>query len=141
MWGQPNHREVLYLLQSQQQDWPIDVALEVLAPGVASIEQDRLLGWVLHIAAYDPGDAPVDRATGNLDGSHRRPCFVRLQVSVPDRHRRGNSGQGSRGLDRPRAAVSFPASRRAAASLGQSAIPVRPHRRATDVASTSVDRR
>lgn len=85
MGGQPNHREVLYLLQSQQQDWPTDVASKVLAPGVASIEQDRLLGWVLHFAAYDPGDAPVDRATGNLDGSYRRPYFVRLQVSVPDR--------------------------------------------------------
>ncbi len=83
VWGQPDHPEVNYLLQSQQSAWPNDVAAQVLAEGVGSIVKDDLLGWFLYFAALDPSDAPVDPKTGKYDTSHRRPYFLRLQVKIP----------------------------------------------------------
>lgn len=72
VWGQPDHLEVLYLLQAQLSSWPNDVASQVLAPGVPSIVQDSTSGaWYLFFAAYDPTDAPLINAT-DYDPSHRQ---------------------------------------------------------------------
>ncbi len=84
VWGQPNHPEVNYLLQSQKSAWPNDVAAQVLAEGVGSIVKDDCLGWILYFAGLDPSDAPVDPSTGKYDTSHRRPYFLPLQVRIPD---------------------------------------------------------
>jgi hypothetical protein len=81
-WGQPNHAEVQYLLQSQVAQWPNYVAGQVLAPGVPSIVSDTAGHTVLYFAGYAPSDAPVTSA-GNYIGSYRRPFYVGLQVRIP----------------------------------------------------------
>ena len=83
VWGQPGHFEPLYLLQSQQPNWPNDVAAEVVAPGVPSIVADRDGGWILYFAGFAPSDAIADPTTGNFDAALRRPYFLRLRVDVP----------------------------------------------------------
>ena len=83
VWGQPNHSEVEYLLQAQESDWPHDVAMQVLAPGVPSIVRDASGSWILYFAGYDPSDAPILPGTGDFDPSHRRPYFVGLNLKIP----------------------------------------------------------
>jgi hypothetical protein len=83
VWGQPNHLEVQYLLQSQESDWPNYVASEVLAPGVPSIVEDEDGSWFLYLAGYDPSDAPTVPGTADFNPSHRSPFFLRLQIEVP----------------------------------------------------------
>ena len=84
VWGQPNHMEVQYLLQSQESAWPNYVADQVIAPGVPSIVEAQNGDWYLCFAGYAPSDAPVVPATGYYDPSHRRPFFVKLQITIPD---------------------------------------------------------
>jgi hypothetical protein len=82
VWGQPNHAEVQYLLQSQEAQWPNFVADQVLSPGVPSIVTDTSGHAILFFAGYAPSDAPM-LSTGGYDGSHRRPYYVDLQVQIP----------------------------------------------------------
>ncbi|RZJ91695.1 MAG: hypothetical protein EOO60_07660, partial [Hymenobacter sp.] len=82
LWGQPNHAEVQYLLQSQIPQWPNYVADQVLSPGVPSIVSDTNGHYYLMFAGYDPSDAPTN-ADGYYQGSHRRPYYVRLNVQIP----------------------------------------------------------
>ena len=84
VWGQPDHEEVLYLLQSQEPAWPNYVAMQVVAPGVPSIVKDKSGSWLLYFAGFDPGDHPLSKRTGNFDASHRRPYFVKLNVAIPE---------------------------------------------------------
>ena len=92
VWGQPGHQEVRYLLQAQEENWPNDVAAQVLAPGVPSIVQENNLGsilgrqqgdYFLYFAGYAPSDAPTAKATGYFEPSTRRPFYVRLTVNIP----------------------------------------------------------
>jgi hypothetical protein len=82
VWGQPNHAEVQYLLQSQIVQWPNYVADQVLAPGVPSIVSDTTGNYYLVFAGYDPSDAPTN-ASGLYEGPHRRPYYTKLQVQIP----------------------------------------------------------
>ena len=82
VWGQANHAEVLYLLQSQVPEWPNYVASQVLAPGVPAIVRDNSGQYYLTFAGYDPLDAPLN-AAGLFDGSHRRPYYIKLNVQIP----------------------------------------------------------
>lgn len=82
VWGQPNHAEVQYLLQSQEAQWPNYVADQVLSPGVPSIVSDTSGNYYLFFAGYAPSDAPTLPA-GGYDGSHRRPYYVGLKVQIP----------------------------------------------------------
>jgi hypothetical protein len=82
VWGQPNHAEVPYLLQSQEAQWPNYVADQVLSPGVPSIVSDTNGHYVLFFAGYAPSDAP-SKKSGGYDGSYRRPFYVDLQVQIP----------------------------------------------------------
>ncbi len=83
IWGQLNHQEVQYLLQSQEAAWPNYVAGQVLAPGVPSLLQNRSGAWELFFAAYLPSDSPTLPKTGFFDPSHRRPFVVGLTVNIP----------------------------------------------------------
>jgi hypothetical protein len=83
VWGQPNHAEVPYLLQSQEPEWPNYVADQVLAPGVPSVVSDTGGNYFLFFAGYAPSDAPILSSTGGYDGTHRRPFFINLQVAIP----------------------------------------------------------
>ena len=83
IWGQPNHMEVQYLLQSQESAWPNYVASQVIAPGVPSIVEDQSGDWYLYFAGYAPSDAPIDPETGYYVPTHRRPYFVKLQITIP----------------------------------------------------------
>jgi hypothetical protein len=82
VWGQANHAEVVYLLQSQEAQWPNFVGDQVLSPGVPSIVSDASGHYFLVFAGYAPSDAPVLPTTGGYDGSHRRPFYVGLQVQI-----------------------------------------------------------
>ncbi len=82
VWGQPNHAEVQYLLQSQIAQWPNYVASQVLAPGVPAIITDANGDYYLSFAGYDPSDAPTD-SSGLYQGTHRRPYYIKLQVQIP----------------------------------------------------------
>ncbi|KJV33816.1 hypothetical protein [Luteibacter yeojuensis] len=82
IWGQPNHPEVVYLLQSQKPRWPNYVGKQVYAPGVPAIVSDGHEHYYLTFAGYDPSDAPTDDK-GLYKGPHRRPYYVRLNVHVP----------------------------------------------------------
>jgi hypothetical protein len=81
VWGQPNHAEVSYLLQSQEAQWPNYVADQVLSPGVPSIVSDTSGHYYLVFAGYAPSDAPMQ--SGSYVGSYRRPFYVGLQVNIP----------------------------------------------------------
>ena len=83
VWGQPGHFEPLYLLQSQEPKWPNDIVGQVVAPGVPSIVEDRVGGYVLYFAGFAPSDATSDPTTGNFDAELRRPFFLRLHAAVP----------------------------------------------------------
>ena len=85
VWGQPNHPEVEYLLQGQESDWPHDVAMQVLAPGVPSSCGTRAGSWILYFAGYDPVDAPILPGTGDFDPSHRASLLRRASVRIPPR--------------------------------------------------------
>jgi hypothetical protein len=82
VWGQPNHAEAEYLLQSQIAQWPNYVASQVLAPGVPAIITDASGNYYLSFAGYDPADAPTD-SNGLYLGTHRRPYYIKLQVQIP----------------------------------------------------------
>ena len=84
VWGQPNHAEVPYLLQSEVANWPNYIAPKIVAPGVGSIIIDSTGTYYLAFAGYDPSDNPTSAATGRYDGSHRRPYYVKLQVQIPN---------------------------------------------------------
>ncbi|MDR5759076.1 hypothetical protein [Caballeronia sp. LZ035] len=81
VWGQPNHAEVQYLLQSQEAQWPNYVADQVLSPGVPSIVSDTSGRYFLVFAGYAPSDAPTQ--SGLYIGSYRRPFYVGLDVNIP----------------------------------------------------------
>ena len=82
VWGQPNHAEVQYLLQSQISQWPNYVADQVLAPGVPAIVSDASGNFFLTFSGYDPSDAPTD-SSANYLGAHRRPYYIKLQIQIP----------------------------------------------------------
>ena len=81
VWGQANHAEILYILQSQLPEWPNYVADQVLAPGVPSIVQDHNGVYYLTFAGYDPHDAPLNDK-GLFNGAHRRPYYIKLDVKI-----------------------------------------------------------
>ena len=83
VWGTPGAMEVHYLLQSATRHWPNYTGDEVIAPGVASAIQAANGVWRLYFNGYKPGDMPVN-AGPVVEGSHRRPYFVRLRASVPE---------------------------------------------------------
>ena len=82
VWRQPNHEEILYLLQSEKSAWPNYVYSQVFAPGVPSITQDDGR-WYLYFAGLLPSDAPIQPGTQLFEPSHRRPFFVKLNVNIP----------------------------------------------------------
>lgn len=82
VWGQANHNEIVYLLQSQIAQWPNYVASQVLAPGVPAIISDGSGSLFLAFAGYNPTDVPT-KSSGLFDGSYRRPYYVRLTVNIP----------------------------------------------------------
>ena len=81
VWANTND-EVVYLLQSQEQNWTGYVASQVIAPGVATVDPVGPNGsWVLVFAGYAPGDTGLSGNT--YDASNRRPFYVGLNVSIP----------------------------------------------------------
>jgi hypothetical protein len=82
VWGQPNHLEVRYLLQSQEVDWPNYCGNQVLGPGVPSLNQGPDGAWYLFFGGFDPKNAPPIGG-GAFQANYRRPYFSRLTVSVP----------------------------------------------------------
>lgn len=81
VWGNTND-EVVYLLQSQKQNWTGYVASQVVAPGVDTVAPVGPNGsWVLVFAGYAPGDTGLSGNT--YDASKRRPFYVGLNVSIP----------------------------------------------------------
>lgn len=94
VWGQANHAEILYLLQSQISQWPNYVATKVLAPGVPAIITDASGNYYLTFAGYDPSDAPTN-TSGLYMGAKRRPYYVPLKVQVPT----GSSVSGTAAQD------------------------------------------
>jgi hypothetical protein len=87
VWGRPGHKEVRYLLQSQQSDWPNYTAKQVLALSVPSIVQEPAGEYFLYFDGFLPDDAPPAPATPNnpfnMNPKHRRPFFAPLKVHVP----------------------------------------------------------
>jgi len=84
VWGQPGMYEVRYFLQSQIAGWPNYTGGQVISPGVASAAQGPGGAWWLYFAGFDPADRPPNpKSPGEVDGTHRRPYFVGLKVSVP----------------------------------------------------------
>jgi hypothetical protein len=82
IWGQPNHPEVVYLVQSQKPRWPNYVGKQVYAPGVPAIVSDGHEHYYLTFAGYDASEAPTDEK-GLYKGQFRRPYYVRLDVRIP----------------------------------------------------------
>ena len=82
VWGQPNHLEVRYLLQSQEVDWPNYCGNQILGPGVPSLNQSPDGAWYLFFGGFDPKNAPPIGG-GAFQANYRRPYFLRLTVSVP----------------------------------------------------------
>ena len=82
VWGQPDHLEVRYLLQSQESAWPNYVASQVQAPGVPSIVKDPDGAYHLFFAGYAPLVQP-DPGTGDFHPADRQPYVVKLQVDIP----------------------------------------------------------
>jgi hypothetical protein len=83
IWSNNKHDEVVYLLQAEKPNWPNYVKSQVIAPGVPTISRSGPNGgWVLIFAGYAPGDNPTN-SNGTFEGNHRRPFYVRLNVSVP----------------------------------------------------------
>jgi hypothetical protein len=95
VWGQPDHQEVRYLMQSQKPDWPNYVASQVIAPGVPSIVQQPDGRYFLFFDGYLPGDAPQSNSTPNnplnLDPTYRRPFYMRLEVHIPSNRSVGSA--------------------------------------------------
>jgi hypothetical protein len=87
VWGQPNHLEVRYLLQSQKADWPNYVATMVIGPGVPSIVHEPNGTYYLFFDGFLPGDTPpapdTPKNKNNIEPDQRRPFFVPLRVNVP----------------------------------------------------------
>ncbi|MFT4510451.1 hypothetical protein [Caballeronia sp. 15711] len=87
VWGQPNHPEVRYLLQSQQSQWPNYVAAQVLAAGVPAIIEQPNGQYLMSFDAFLPSDAPQAPESPNnpldIEADHRRPFYLPLNVSVP----------------------------------------------------------
>jgi hypothetical protein len=82
VWGQPNHLEVRYLLQSQEVDWPNYCGKQVLGPGVPSINQGPGGVWYLFFDGFDPNNAPPIGG-GAFEANYRRPYYLGLNVNVP----------------------------------------------------------
>lgn len=106
VWGNTND-EVVYLLQSQEQNWTGYVASQVVAPGVATVVPVGPNGsfwrawaprsrsgvatvapvgpgsWVLVFAGYAPNDTGSGPNGNTYLGSKRRPFYVDLNVSIP----------------------------------------------------------
>ena len=87
VWGQPEHPEVRYLLQSQKENWPNYVASQALAPGVPSVVQRADGEYLMFFDGFLPSDAPQAPDTPNnplnFEPDHRRPFYVPLAVHVP----------------------------------------------------------
>ena len=96
VWGQPDHLEVGYLLQSQKAGWPNYVASQVIGPGVPSIVREPSGQYLLYFDGFLPGDTPPAQDKNPLDylPDHRRPFFLPLEVAVP------SSGSVSAATDR-----------------------------------------
>ena len=83
VWSNTND-EVVYLLQSQEQNWMGYVASQVVAPGVATVAPVGPNGsWVLVFAGYAPNDTGSGQNGNTYLGSKRRPFYVDLNVSIP----------------------------------------------------------
>lgn len=83
VWGNTND-EVVYLLQSQEQNWTGYVASQVVAPGVATVAPvGPNNSWVLVFAGYAPNDTGSGQNGNTYLGSKRRPFYVDLNVSIP----------------------------------------------------------
>jgi hypothetical protein len=84
IWGTAGP-EVLYLLQSEQPDWPNYVANQVLSPGVPTVAQigqgSGETNWVLVFAGYDVTET---ESGSTYDAGHRRTRYVKLDFNVPD---------------------------------------------------------
>lgn len=84
IWGTTGP-EVLYLLQSEQSNWPNYVANQVLSPGVPTVAQigsgTNDTNWVILFAGYDPSET---ESGGTYDAGHRRTRYVALDFNVPD---------------------------------------------------------
>lgn len=80
-WGNTND-EVVYLLQSQKENWTGFFGPQVKAPGVPTIAGvGPNNSWALVFAGYAPDDTGLSGNT--YDGSKRRPFYVQLNVSIP----------------------------------------------------------
>jgi hypothetical protein len=82
IWGRPGHREVRYLVQSERPRWPDFTGGTVIGPGVAAAVQGPAGAWWLFFNGFAIGDLP-SRPDGQIDGTHRRPYYLRLTVQVP----------------------------------------------------------
>lgn len=83
VWG-TNGPEVLYLLQSEQTDWPNYIGNQVLSPGVPTIAQigpgTDNTNWVVLFAGYDTSETETN---GTYNAAHRRTRYVKLDFNVP----------------------------------------------------------
>jgi hypothetical protein len=87
VWGQPEHLEVRYLLQSQKAEWPNYIADQVIGPGVPSIVQEPNGRFLLFFDGFQPGDTPPAKQDANpldIAPSERRPFYLPLHVDVPE---------------------------------------------------------
>jgi hypothetical protein len=87
VWGQPEHLEVRYLLQSQKAEWPNYVADQVIGPGVPSIVQEPTGRFLLFFDGFQPGDTPAAKSDSNpldIAPMERRPFYLPLYVNVPE---------------------------------------------------------
>ncbi len=83
VWGQPGRREVHYLVQSAKPRWPNFTGDQVIGPGVAAAVEGPGGAWWLYFNGFAPGDMPLN-PVGKVNGDHRRPYFLRLEVRVPE---------------------------------------------------------
>ena len=87
VWGQPDHLEVRYLLQSQKPEWPNYVASQIIAPGVPAIVQEADGRWLLFLDGFLPSNATLSNNPAgnpfNIVATLRRPFYVPLNVQVP----------------------------------------------------------
>ena len=81
IWHNPGHQDINYLLQSQQPQWPNDVAGVVSAPGVPAIVEDNGKRYLM-FAGYLPSTTGGQDPTA-FDPSKRQSLLISLCTSDP----------------------------------------------------------
>jgi len=84
LWNSTLPKEVYYLLQADAEHagWRY-IGNKVLAPGVPTVADIGVNGWVLTFAGFNPGDTGTPQGQQPYKADHRRPFYIDLHVNLP----------------------------------------------------------